>query len=136
MLDFKKGIDELIVELTKSPAGSKNMSADPVSRNQFGGGGGAWVEASGVFTSYDNVLTQLTTLSALLGECLEGMGIAVVMSKNGMEQTDDDIRYRMLEISQRAETAKAEAEKAAADKAAKGSGQPQAGAGLKNKGYA
>ncbi|MET9377254.1 hypothetical protein ABZX98_24460 [Streptomyces sp. NPDC002992] len=134
MLEFKKGIDQLIVDLTESPAGPKNMSADPVSRNQFGGGGAAWAEASGIFTSYDNVLTQLTNLSALLGECLEAMGIAVVMSKNGMEQTDDDIRYRMLEISRRTENAKAEAARAEAAKAANGSGKP--GAGLKDKGFA
>ncbi|MFG2871999.1 hypothetical protein [Streptomyces sp. NPDC048338] len=113
MLEFKKGIDELIVSLTESPAGTKNMAADPVSRSQFGGGGGAWIEASGIFSSYDNVLRELTKLSGLLGDCLEGMGIAVTMSKDGFEQTDDDIRRRMLAISQRTQTAKEEADKAA-----------------------
>lgn len=116
MLEFKKGIDELIVMLTESPADPKKMAAEPVTRNQFGGGGAAWAEASGIFNSYDTVLTQLTTLSGVLGDCLEGMGIAVVMSKDGFEQTDDDIKYRMLQISQRAIDVKAKAEAEAAKK--------------------
>lgn len=115
MLEFKKGIDELIVMLTESPADPKKMAAEPVTRNQFGGGGDAWIEASGVFDAYNTVLKQLTALSGLLGDCLEGMGLAVVMSKNGFEQTDDDIKYRIAEINQRAtdvnKQVQAEAEK-------------------------
>jgi hypothetical protein len=122
MLEFKKGIDELIVMLTESPASSKKLAAEPVTRNQFGGGGPSWIEASGIFDSYNTVLKQLTTLSSVLGDCLEGMGLAVVMSKNGMEKTDDDIKYRMLQISQRAEEVKKQVEA----ETAKNSPQPPA----------
>ncbi|MFF8278235.1 hypothetical protein ACF05T_19340 [Streptomyces lateritius] len=122
MLEFKKGIDELIVMLTESPASSKKLAAEPVTRNQFGGGGPAWVEASGIFDAYDTVLKRLTTLSGVLGECLEGMGLAVVMSKTGFEKTDDDIKYRLAEISQRA----TEANKQVEAEAAKDKPQPRA----------
>ncbi|WP_370413044.1 hypothetical protein [Streptomyces fradiae] len=120
MVKFKQGIDELIKMLTESPAGSKNMAADPVTRRQFGGGEAAWTEAHGVFDAYETVLNRLVQLSSLLGDCLEGMGIAVVMSKNGLERTDDDIKSRMREIAIRAEEAEAEARREAAANARRG----------------
>ncbi|MEU8761239.1 hypothetical protein [Streptomyces sp. NPDC048659] len=113
MLEFKTGIDEMIADLLKSPAGKANMAAEPVSRAQFGGGGSAWLEANDLFASYKSVLDELTRLSGLLSDCLEGMGIAVGMSKDGMQRTDDDIRYRMLEISRRTTEAKTKADKQA-----------------------
>ncbi|MGW4161598.1 hypothetical protein [Streptomyces sp. NPDC004788] len=113
MLEFKKGVDEMIADLLASPAAPKAVGADPVARGQFGGGGAQWIEAHEIFSSYTGVLAELTRLSGLLSDCLEGMGIAVGISKNGMEDTDDDIRSRMLAISRRVADAKTEADKRA-----------------------
>ncbi|MEV6328294.1 hypothetical protein [Streptomyces sp. NPDC051909] len=110
MLEFKRGVDELIADLLASPAAPKNMKADQVARGQFGGGGAAWIEANEIFTSYKSVLAELTRLSGLLSDCLEGLGIAVGISKNGMEDTDEDIRAKMLDISRRTSDAKAAAD--------------------------
>ncbi|MEU8619196.1 hypothetical protein [Streptomyces sp. NPDC048623] len=110
MMEFKKGVDELIADLLASPAAPKNMSSDQVVRGQFGGGGAAWIEAHEIFSSYKSVLAELTRLSGLLSDCLEGLGIAVGISKNGMEETDEDIRAKMLAITQRMADAKTEAD--------------------------
>lgn len=103
MRSFKNRVDELITKLEGSPAGRKKVAAEPLERGQFGGGGGAWTEAAGLFTSYQTVIDQLRQLSGLLSNSLEGMGIAVVASKDGFGQLDDDIRRRMRMIYQNAE---------------------------------
>ncbi|MFF0274679.1 MULTISPECIES: hypothetical protein [unclassified Streptomyces] len=113
MTEFKKGIDGLIETLTSSEADKGKMESDPVVRNQFGGGDGAWSEAAGVYTSYNTVLTQLTELSGLLRDCLEGLGIAVVASKDGFEQMDDDVKQQMINIHQRTDEAKTKADREA-----------------------
>ncbi len=113
MTEFKKGVDELIADLLASPAAPKNMNSDQVVRGQFGGGGAAWIEANDIFSSYKSVLAELIRLSALLSDCLEGLGIAVGIAKNGMEQTDEDIRAKMLDISKRTTEAKTEADRKA-----------------------
>ncbi|WP_267245236.1 hypothetical protein [Streptomyces sp. PR69] len=103
MTSFKKRVDKLLVDLMGSPAAPDQVGASPVGRSQFGGGGGAWAEASGIFNAYENVITQLKELSQLLADCIEGMGIAVVSAKDGYQGMDDDVRRRMLAIRQRTE---------------------------------
>ncbi|MFF3836122.1 hypothetical protein [Streptomyces sp. NPDC001930] len=113
MTEFKASIDGLIDTLTSSAADKGQLNAEPMVRAQFGGGGAAWSEANGVHTSYTNVLKQLTDLSGLLQDCLEGLGIAVVASKDGFEQMDDDVKQKMIRIHQRTEDAKATADREA-----------------------
>ncbi|MFF6777851.1 hypothetical protein ACFY8W_30475 [Streptomyces sp. NPDC012637] len=113
MMEFKKGIDGLIADLLASPAAPKNMNSDQVARGQFGGGGAAWIEANEIFSSYKSVLAELIRLSTLLSDCLEGLGIAVGIAKDGMEQTDEEIRAKMLDISKRTTEAKTEADQKA-----------------------
>ena len=103
MIKFKGRIDQLITDLNGSPAGPKKVGAEPLGRGQFGGGGGAWAEAAGLSTAYETVIDQLQQLSKLLADSLEGMGIAVVASKDGFEGLDDDIRRRMRAIHASAE---------------------------------
>ncbi|MER5311243.1 hypothetical protein ABT034_26025 [Streptomyces sp. NPDC002773] len=113
MTEFKSSIDGLIDMLTSSEADKTKMNAEPVLRVQFGGGGAAWSEANGVHTSYTTVLRQLTELSGLLQDCLEGLGIAVVASKDGFQQMDDDIKQKMIGIHQRTWEAKQKADQEA-----------------------
>ncbi|MFJ5225697.1 hypothetical protein [Streptomyces sp. NPDC088400] len=103
MIKFKARIDQLIINLNGSPAGPKKVGAEPLGRAQFGGGDGAWAEAAGLSTAYETVIDQLKQLSKLLADSLEGMGIAVVASKDGFEGLDDDIRRRMRAIYASAE---------------------------------
>ncbi|MFJ7955426.1 hypothetical protein ACIQ62_03940 [Streptomyces sp. NPDC096319] len=111
MSEFKTSIDGLIDMLTSSEADKGKMQSDPVTRTKFGGGGAAWSEAAGVYDSYNTVLKQLTDLSGLLQDCLEGLGIAVVASKDGFEQMDDDVKRQMINIHDRTFDAKQKADK-------------------------
>ncbi|MDV9192274.1 hypothetical protein R6L23_29395 [Streptomyces sp. SR27] len=119
MTEFKASIDKMIENLTSSEADTGKVKSDPVVRGQFGGGGAAWGEAHGVYDAYSSVIQQLTELSGLLRDCLEGLGIAVVASKDGFAQMDDDIKQKMINIHQRTEDAKVKADNEA------GRGTPQ-----------
>ncbi|MFD9242027.1 hypothetical protein ACFV0D_08855 [Streptomyces sp. NPDC059556] len=129
MSEFKTSIDGLIEMLTSSEAGPGNMKADPLGRLKFGGGGAAWGEASSIYTSYETVLGQLTELSGLLQDCLEGLGIAVVASKDGFEQMDDDVKRKMINIHQRTDDAKTKADREAGRIPEAGTDQTGDGAG-------
>ncbi|MEV7567651.1 hypothetical protein [Streptomyces tanashiensis] len=119
MQKFKQGVEELITQLQGSDASAPKLKSEPVTRTQFGGGGAAWSEAQGAYSAYNEVLGRLVELSGLLNDCLEGLGIAVVASKNGMEEMDDDIKRKMIQIHQRTFDAKEKADKEA------GRGAPQ-----------
>lgn len=98
MVSFKKRVDKLLEDLQGSPADPRQVGTTSAKRSHFGGGDGAWAEAAGLCASYEIVVEQLKQLSKLMGDCLEGMGIAVVSAKDGYGGTDEDIRRRMLAI--------------------------------------
>ncbi|MEW2635866.1 hypothetical protein AB0903_30575 [Streptomyces sp. NPDC048389] len=98
MVSFKGRVDQLLIDLGDSPAAPNQVGTVHTRRDHFGGGDGAWAEAAGLYASYELVVDRLKELSQLLGDCLEGMGIAVVSAKNGYAGIDDDVRRRMLTI--------------------------------------
>ncbi|MFG3286579.1 hypothetical protein [Streptomyces sp. NPDC048111] len=97
---FRRRVDELLRTLKGSPAGPHEVGQQRVARDQFGGGAAAFHEASGLFASYDRVIAELETLSTLLADSLEGMGIAVLASHEGYQNIDEDVRRRMAAISE------------------------------------
>ncbi|KOU39292.1 hypothetical protein ADK54_26065 [Streptomyces sp. WM6378] len=96
---FQQRVDELIRNLKGSPAGPGEVGQERLARDQFGGGGGAFAEASGLFTSYETVIAELESLSKLLSDSIEGMGIAVLASHKGYQNIDAEIRQRMAAIA-------------------------------------
>jgi hypothetical protein len=101
---FQKRVDELIKDLKGSPASSKKVGEEPLTRTQFGGGAGAWHEADGLHANYQTVITQLESLSKLLSDSIEAMGLTVMASHKGYANIDTDIRDRLAAIN--AETKK------------------------------
>ena len=101
---FKQRVDELIHDLKGSPAGAQHVGQEALARHQFGGGDGAWGDAAGVFTSYQSVIKDLESLSRLLSDSMDGMGIAVVASHKGYQHIDEHLRDRVKRIH--AETTK------------------------------
>ncbi|MFI5877777.1 hypothetical protein [Streptomyces sp. NPDC051554] len=101
---FRKRVDQLIYDLKDSDAGPGKVGQERLVRQQFGGGGGQWSEAAGLFTAYETVVGELETLSKLLSDSMEGMNIAVLASHKGYRNIDLDLRDRMTAIS--AETTK------------------------------
>ncbi|WP_234438578.1 hypothetical protein [Streptomyces sp. NRRL S-340] len=102
--NFQKRVDDLIRDLKGSQAGPAKVGQEQLVRHQFGGGGGAWAEATGLYSAYESVISELETLSKLLSDSMEGMAIAVMASHKGYQNIDLDIRDRMAAIS--AETSK------------------------------
>ncbi|WP_326765858.1 hypothetical protein OG978_15885 [Streptomyces sp. NBC_01591] len=98
---FRDRIDGLLRDLKASPADAKKLGEVAIGETQFGDP--AWAEASGLYSSYQNVITELETLSKLLSDSIEGLGIAVLAAHTGYENLDDDIRDRMLAIKRGAE---------------------------------
>lgn len=96
---FRKRVDDLIRDLKGSAAGPGEVGQEQLVRHQFGGGAGAWTEASGLFSSYETVITELESLSKLLSDSMEGMNIAVLAAHKGYQNIDLDIRDRMQAIS-------------------------------------
>ncbi|MFE9173105.1 hypothetical protein ACFYNZ_27170 [Streptomyces kebangsaanensis] len=101
---FQKRVDDLIRDLKGSEAGPGKVGEAQLARRQFGGGDGAWAEAAGLYSAYETVISELETLSKLLSDSMEGMGIAVLASHKGYANIDVDVRNRMAAIS--AETTK------------------------------
>lgn len=101
---FQKRIDDLIRDLKGSDAGPGKVGQERLVRHEFGGGDTAWAEATGLFTAYETVIGELETLSKLLSDSMQGMGIAVLASHKGYQNIDLDVRNRMAAIS--AETTK------------------------------
>ncbi|MFF8591432.1 hypothetical protein ACF061_08255 [Streptomyces sp. NPDC015220] len=97
--EFQKKVDDLIRDLKGSQAGPGKVGRDQLTRHQFGGGGGSWAEAAGLYSAYESVITELETLSKLLSDSMEGMGIAVLASHKGYQNIDADVRNRMAAIS-------------------------------------
>ncbi|MFI6405266.1 hypothetical protein [Streptomyces sp. NPDC050548] len=101
---FQKRVDQLIHDLKGSDAGPDKVGQEQLVRHQFGGGGGQWSEAAGLFTAYETVVGELETFSKLLSDSMEGMNIAVLASHKGYRNIDVDVRDRMTAIG--AETTK------------------------------
>ncbi|MFF0166468.1 hypothetical protein [Streptomyces prasinus] len=95
---FRKRVDDLLHDLEGSVAGPDKVGQERLVRHRFGGGDGAWAEAAGLFTAYETVIGELETLSKLLSDCMEGMGIAVLASHKGYRNIDSDVRDRMAAI--------------------------------------
>lgn len=98
---FQKRVDDLIRELKGSEAGPNKVGEARLARHQFGGGDGAWAEATGLYSAYETVISELETLSRLLSDSMEGMAIAVMVSHKGYENIDVDLRNRLAAIDAR-----------------------------------
>ncbi|MHB9859750.1 hypothetical protein [Streptomyces sp. YIM S03343] len=96
---FQKRIDDLIRDLKGSDAAPGKVGQERLVRHQFGGGDKTWAEAAGLFSAYQTVIGELETLSKLLSDSMEGMGIAVMASHKGYQNIDLDVRERMAAIS-------------------------------------
>lgn len=101
MKEFKKRVDELLIELDKSEAAPGKVGQDRLSRAQLGSSD--FKEAQFLYESYAIVHEELENLSKALSAQIEGMGLAVHASRVGYANLDGDIRARMKEINAEAE---------------------------------
>jgi hypothetical protein len=101
MKDFKKRVDELLVELDKSEAAPGKVGDDRLPRAQLGSA--EFKEAQFLYDSYTLVHDELENLSKALSAQIEGMGLAVHASRVGYANLDEGIKARMKAVNAEAE---------------------------------
>ncbi|WP_369368860.1 hypothetical protein AB5L52_12550 [Streptomyces sp. CG4] len=101
MENFKKRVDELLIELDKSEAAPGKVGGDRLTRAQLGSSD--FKEAQFLYDSYTLVHDELENLSKALSAQIEGMGLAVHASRVGYVNLDEDIKARMRAVNAEAE---------------------------------
>ncbi|MEV0126053.1 hypothetical protein AB0I16_31670 [Streptomyces sp. NPDC050703] len=101
MKTFRRRINTLLTEFEGSAGGSAKVGAQKVSRASFSGAGSAFPEADGLYAEYDQVHEQLTSLSKMLGDQIDAMGIAVHGADVGFDNLEEDLRQRFWAIQTR-----------------------------------
>ncbi|MEU8958350.1 hypothetical protein AB0C93_29095 [Streptomyces sp. NPDC048518] len=103
MKTFRRRINTLLTEFEGSAGGSSKVGAQKVSRASFSGTGAAFPQADGLYSQYDQVHERLTSLSKMLGDQIEAMGIAVHGADVGFDNIEDDLRQRFWAIQAKVE---------------------------------
>ncbi|MFJ3924946.1 hypothetical protein [Streptomyces sp. NPDC090022] len=94
---YKSRVDELIAKLEGSAAGDKHLKKEgDLPKNNLGTG---FTEATALHTAYTKTVTELQTLSHVLTLQLEALAIAVVFSRKGYENMDDETKRRMAGLA-------------------------------------
>ncbi|MCB5181780.1 hypothetical protein [Streptomyces antimicrobicus] len=95
MVKYKQRVDALLEQLKDSKADSDHFADGTVSQGAFGKG---FAEAEGLYSAYNKVRSELQTLSKALAGQIEALGIAIMASKVGYENIDEDVKARMRAI--------------------------------------
>ncbi|MGW6456595.1 hypothetical protein ACWF94_11845 [Streptomyces sp. NPDC055078] len=135
MDNFKKRVDELLIEFNKSPAAHDKVGEDRLTQSSLGGTG--FKEAEFLHASYNVVHEELQNLSKTLGLQIESMTLAIHASQTGYQNIDDDIRARMQKLNAEIEARYDESRDPGKDSGNRNSSpQSQTGAGAVGKGQA
>ncbi|MEU2873639.1 hypothetical protein ABZ769_31310 [Streptomyces olivoreticuli] len=95
---FKSRIETIMSELEKSPASQKAISHQAISKGAYGTG---FDSADKLAELYDKVHNRLQTLSQILGDQVESMGIAAVVAERGYDGIDAEQAARLRAIEER-----------------------------------
>ncbi|MGA4839250.1 hypothetical protein [Streptomyces sp. G45] len=95
---FRRRIDTLLTEFEGSDGGASKVGHQKIARASFSGPGAPFPEADGLYSQYDRVHERLTSLSKMLGQQIEAMGIAVHGADVGFDNLEDELRQRFWAI--------------------------------------
>ncbi|MCC3769617.1 hypothetical protein [Streptomyces sp. UNOC14_S4] len=95
---FKGRVDDLLTDLGDSDAAPARMADDSLQAANLGTGFRA---ADALYGVYRNVHEDLTTLSRLLNDQIEAMGLAVLEAHGDYANTDTERRDRMWEVQKK-----------------------------------
>ncbi|MFK4071831.1 hypothetical protein [Streptomyces sp. NPDC029674] len=98
---FRRRINTLLTEFEGSAGSASKVGAQKVSRGSFSGSGSAFPEADALYSQYDQVHERLTSLSKMLGDQIDAMGIAVHGADVGFDNLEEDLRQRFWTIQTR-----------------------------------
>ncbi|MGW7070731.1 hypothetical protein ACWGII_34885 [Streptomyces sp. NPDC054855] len=108
---FRRRVNTLLTEFEGSAGGSSKVGGYKLSRGSFSGGGSAFPAADGLYSQYDQVHERLTSLSKMLGDQIDAMGIAVHGADVGFDNLDEDLRQRFWAIQTRVDRDEAAAQR-------------------------
>ncbi|AIS00870.1 hypothetical protein [Streptomyces glaucescens] len=96
---FVSQVDEVLRNLEGSAGNPAKVSAQTIRASSLSSGRrDAFPEAHSLYSQYNSVHEQLTTLSKTLHLHIEAIGIAVKGAAHGYEKLEDDQRRRFWEI--------------------------------------
>ncbi|EPH45931.1 hypothetical protein ABT390_36055 [Streptomyces aurantiacus] len=95
---FRRRIDTLLAEFEGSDGGTSKVRDQKIARASFSGEAAPFPEADGLYSQYDQVHERLTSLSKMLGDQIEAMGIAVHGADVGFDNLEDELRQRFWAI--------------------------------------
>ncbi|MET9392339.1 DUF2563 family protein [Streptomyces sp. NPDC006624] len=96
---FVSQVDGVLRTLEESAGNPKRVGAQTIKASSLSSGrADAFPEARSLYTQYNSVHEQLTTLSKTLHLHIEAIGIAVKGAAHGYENLDDEQRRRFWEI--------------------------------------
>jgi len=97
--DFVSRVDGVLRNLEGSAGNPARVGAQTIKASSLSNGGaGLFPEAHSLYTQYNGVHEQLTTLSKTLHLQIEAIGIAVKGAANGFDKLEDEQRQRFWEI--------------------------------------
>ncbi|RLV08994.1 hypothetical protein CTZ27_09760 [Streptomyces griseocarneus] len=121
---FKGRVDDLLTDLGDSDAAPTRMADDALTAANLGTGFRA---ADALYGVYRNVHEDLTTLSRLLNDQIEAMGLAVLGARGDYANTDVEQRDRMWEVQERLKQQRSGAASAAQKKTDQHGSGPKSG---------
>ncbi|RSS76925.1 hypothetical protein [Streptomyces sp. WAC06614] len=101
MVKYKQRVDALLDQLKGSKAASGEIADGTLAQGALGKG---FPEAEALHTAYNKVRSELEGLSKALAGQIEALGIAILASKVGYENIDEDVKARMRAIHSSAQT--------------------------------
>jgi hypothetical protein len=91
-------VNTLLTEFEGSAGGSSEVGGYKLTRGSFSGEGSAFPAADGLYSQYNQVHERLTSLSKMLEDQIDAMGIAVHGADIGFDNLDEDLRQRFWAI--------------------------------------
>ncbi|QKW11191.1 hypothetical protein HUT18_27095 [Streptomyces sp. NA04227] len=99
--NFKTRIDTVLTDFEASAGGSGKVGQHLLARASFSGADIPFPEADDLHSAYNQVHERLTSLSRMLGDQIEAMGIAVQGADIGFDNLDEEMRRRFHTIQTR-----------------------------------
>ncbi|MFJ5264644.1 hypothetical protein ACIQAC_29720 [Streptomyces sp. NPDC088387] len=97
--DFVSRVDAVLRDLEGSAGNPTNVGAQTIKQTSLSSGGaGGFVEATNLYTQYNIVHEQLTSLSKTLHLQIEAIAIAVKGAKDGFDALEESERRRYWQI--------------------------------------
>ncbi|MBW5486283.1 hypothetical protein [Streptomyces bambusae] len=95
MVKYKQRVDALLEQLKDSKADSGKIADGTLGKGDLGKG---FAEADNLYAAYNKVRSELENLSKGLANQIEALGIAIMASRVGYENIDDEVKMRMRAI--------------------------------------